>query len=88
MEENELVNKEAPEFSLLVVKASGTIIRIAVPFPVKVISDIDVYKTGALLMVGLVKVSEQERLLYVIGNIAYQYHHFVIVLNPIWNQIN
>ena len=90
MEDTEIteISRDANSFSLLIIKEDGNIMRIVCPFPVRCLTDVNVYMKGALLMVQFVKISHDSKLLYIISNSSYSYKYFMIVLNPIWNQIN
>ena len=72
------INKYTSSNSILVHTATKGLIRLYCPFMVTVIESVDSFTVGEQVEVVKVKVSQELKLIYVIGNKGYYHYHFSI----------
>ncbi len=74
------INESCSPFSVLIIKKDGQLIRLHCPFKVMVLYDVNNLDRDAAHWVESVKISPGLLMLYVIRNVAYPYHFFMIII--------
>jgi hypothetical protein len=82
MTKNELVEllKYSSPLEIYVVSWKNNLIKVYCPFEVQVLQDIGTLKTGQFVFVDEIKVTIELKTVYIIGDKAYYYYHFHIVI--------
>jgi hypothetical protein len=75
----ELLKYSSP-LEIYVITWKNTLIKLYCPFEVQVLQDIGTLKSGQFVFVDEIKVTIELKTVYIIGDNAYYYYHFHIVI--------